>query len=40
MFKLSDDEFNNLRRQFGTSSWGGTIYAPMAFTEHGVLILI
>ncbi|MFC2119302.1 ORF6N domain-containing protein [Bacteroidota bacterium] len=29
----------NLRSQFATSSWGGTRYAPMAFTEHGVSML-
>jgi len=39
MFELSDDEFQNLRSQTGTSSWGGTRYAPMAFTEHGVAML-
>ncbi len=39
MFELTEQEFTNLRRQFGTSSWGGTRYAPMAFTEHGVLML-
>jgi phage regulator Rha-like protein len=39
MFELDASEFNNLRSQFGTSSWGGTRYAPMAFTEHGVLML-
>jgi len=39
MFELSSEEFNNLRSQFGTSSWGGTRYAPMAFTEHGVIML-
>jgi hypothetical protein len=27
-----------LRSQIGTSGWGGTRYAPMAFTEHGVLM--
>lgn len=36
MFELSNEEFETLRRQFGTSSWGGTRYAPMAFTEQGV----
>lgn len=35
MFELNEEELANLRRQFGTSSWGGTRYAPMAFTEHG-----
>ena len=39
MFELSPDEFNNLRSQFGTSSWGGARYVPMAFTEHGVIML-
>lgn len=36
MFELSREEFEILRRQFGTSSWGGTRYAPMAFTEQGI----
>ncbi len=39
MFELSKNEFKNLRSQFATSSWGGSRYAPMAFTEHGVLML-
>jgi hypothetical protein len=39
MFEIDASEFNNLRSQFGTSSWGGTRYAPMAFTEYGVLML-
>jgi hypothetical protein len=39
MFELSSEEFNNLRSQFGTSSWGGARYVPMAFTEHGVIML-
>ena len=33
MFELSTEEFSDLRSQIGTSSWGGTRYAPMAFTE-------
>ncbi len=39
MFELKRNEFNDLRSQFGTSSWGGARYLPMAFTEHGVLML-
>ena len=39
MFVLTREEFNNLRRQFGTSSWGGTRYLPFAFTVHGVVML-
>lgn len=30
---------DNLRSQNSTSSWGGTRYAPMAFTEQGVAML-
>jgi hypothetical protein len=39
MFELARDEFNNLRSQIVTSSWGGARYSPMAFSEHGVLML-
>jgi len=39
MFELNDEEHENLRCQFGTSSWGGTRYKPMAFTEQGVAML-
>jgi hypothetical protein len=39
MFILTKKEFNDLRCHFGTSSWGGTRYAPMAFTEQGVAML-
>ncbi|RTY66293.1 ORF6N domain-containing protein [Flavobacterium sp. GSP27] len=39
MFELNQLEFDNLRSQIGTSSWGGTRYMPMAFTEQGVAML-
>ncbi len=39
MFELTNKEFENLRSQIGTSSWGGTRYMPMAFTEQGVSML-
>lgn len=39
MLTLSRDEFDGLRSQIVTSSWGGTRYAPMAFTEQGVAML-
>ena len=40
MFRLSEPEFENLRRQFGTSnSWGGRRCLPYAFTEQGVAML-
>jgi hypothetical protein len=39
MFEVSQQEFEILRSQFGTSNWGGTRYMPMAFTEQGVAVL-
>jgi hypothetical protein len=39
MFQLTAEEFADLRRQFGTSSWGGRRYPPYAFTEQGVAML-
>jgi len=40
MFQLSEDEFENLRFHFGTSSqWGGRRYPPYAFTEQEVAML-
>jgi len=39
MFRLAKEEFEILRSQFVTSSWGGQRYAPYAFTEQGVAML-
>src|SRR6516165_2317163 len=39
MFQLTREEFDILRNQFGTSSWGGRRYLPYAFTEQGVAML-
>ncbi|ASS47896.1 MAG: DNA-binding protein [Candidatus Fluviicola riflensis] len=39
MFELTPEEVEILRCQFGTSSWGGSRYIPMAFTEQGVAML-
>lgn len=39
MFQLSKEEWENLRSQNVTSSWGGRRNNPYAFTEHGVLML-
>ena len=39
MFQLNEIEFQNLKSQFATSSWGGIRKLPYAFTEHGVLML-
>ena len=36
MFELTADEWEILRCNFGTSSWGGTRYMPFAFTEQGI----
>ena len=39
MLQLTRSEFNDLKFQFGTSSWGGTRKLPRAFTEQGVAML-
>ena len=39
MFQLTFRELDYLRSQIATSSHGGARYLPMAFTEHGVLML-
>jgi len=41
MFQLTEDEFNSLRCQIGTSNEtrGGRRFLPYVFTEHGVLML-
>lgn len=41
MFQLTNEESENLRSQFATSSlnYGGRRYLPYAFTEHGVSML-
>ena len=40
MFQVSRGEWENLKYQFGTSSWGGDRRAlPHAFTEHGIAML-
>lgn len=39
MFQLTKEEWQNLKSQNATSSWGGRRKRPFAFTEHGVLML-
>lgn len=39
MFQLSEKEWENLKSQFVTSSWGGARKRPHAFTEQGVAML-
>jgi hypothetical protein len=39
LFQLNKEEFNDLKSQFATSSWGGRRTPPLAFTDYGVLML-
>ena len=39
MFQLSKEDVENLKCQFGISSWGGDRRLPFAFTESGVAML-
>lgn len=39
MFQLTQGEFDNLKSQIATPSWGGRRTLPYVFTEHGVLML-
>jgi uncharacterized membrane-anchored protein YjiN (DUF445 family) len=39
MFQLKEEEWENLKSQNATSSWGGRRSPPYVFTEHGVLML-
>ena len=39
MYQLTQEEFDNLKSQNATSSWGGTRKLPYAFTEQGVYML-
>lgn len=39
MFRLTKDEFKNLRLQIARASWGGRRTPPYAFTEQGVAML-
>jgi hypothetical protein len=39
MFQLDETEYENLKSQIVTSSWGGTRKLPYVFTEHGILQL-
>ena len=36
MFRLTEEEMDDLRCKIFTSSWGGTRYLPYAFTEQGL----
>ena len=39
-FKLTEEEWKDLRSKKSTSSWGGSRYLPYAFTEQGVYMLM
>jgi hypothetical protein len=39
MFQLTQEEWENLKSQFVTSSWGGRRTPPYMFTEQGVAML-
>jgi hypothetical protein len=39
MFQLTEEEWENLKSQFATSSWGGRRTPPFMFTEQGVAML-
>ena len=39
IFQLTVEEWQNLKSQNVTSSWGGVRKQPFAFTEHGVAML-
>ena len=38
MFQLTEQEMDNLKSQFATSSCGGRRKLPLAFTEHGAIM--
>ena len=40
MFRLTKTEFENFRCKNSTSSWGGSRYAPYAFTEQVIYMLM
>ena len=40
MFLLTKEEFDDLRCKNFTSSWGGSLYLPYAFTEQGIYLLM
>ena len=39
MFQLTKEEWNILKSQIATSSWGGTRKLPYAFTREGIGML-
>ncbi len=39
IFQLTNEEWTNLKYQFGTSSWGGRRTLPFVFSDHGAIML-
>jgi len=39
LLELTAREFHNLKSHFATSSWGGRRKLPLAFTEHGAIMV-
>jgi hypothetical protein len=39
LFELTRAELENLKSHFATSSWGGRRKLPLAFTEHGAIMV-
>lgn len=39
MFEMTKEEFDKLRCQIGSSTWGGTRYMPYCFTQEGIAML-
>ena len=39
MFRLTENEWDDLRCKYFTPSWGGQRYLPYAFTEQGIYML-
>lgn len=40
MFQLSKNEYDNLKSEISSSSWGGRRKMPYAFTEQGIYMLM
>ena len=39
LLEMTEEESENLKSKFSTSSWGGKRYTPKVFTERGLYML-
>ena len=39
LLEMTEEESENLKSKFSTSSWGGNRYTPKVFTERGLYML-